>query len=434
MKSVITDIREYLLLVATQLGLLMGSYYLLYQLGEFKVLPQTDNLFQFDANYYGWISRHGYQPRLDGSSPTAFFPLFPLLIRWLNLSPAGIVLLNATLFLSGTWLLVKNFSFTRGQLLTYLVLPSTLFFLLPYTEATFYFSCTLLITGLRNQRNLLIYSGLFLAALTRPSVLFFLPALVMIGLLHWQQTGSIRDLLLLSLGGGTTVVLGLLIVNFIQYADTQTYFAFWHTQSEQWNNQLQLPEFPLRTWGGSRRMWLDGMAFSCSVAALIFCVKTGWDWLPDWRKKANIGRDNLPTLPTTFAAAYLAIIGLFTLLYHGKDPLGGTTLMGINRYFFATAFFLILWRKVVILEPHPFLLDKNNGWYLGVFTLIMLLLLGAFSPGNLPNHLRTTAYFLFILAFLKWQYLRGMVIAFYGLHFALQLILLHGWLQGRWLG
>lgn len=441
MKLVIANIREYLLVIGVHFALLISVYLLLYVVGEFKVLPTDDNLYQFDANWYGWISRHGYQLRPDGSSPTAFFPLFPLWMRYFSFNSIGVISFNALLFLTGMWLMVKNFGLSRGQLLLYLSLPSTLFFYLPYTESTFFLSSVIFLIGLKKEHKLLTISGLFLAALTRPSVLFFIPALIVVGIIQIEklenkfQIPANLNLFILGLGA---IFGGLIVVNAIQYADTQTYFAFWTTQSEQWGNHLQMPEFPLRTWSGSRLMWLDGMAFSCAIAALLFCIKIGWEWLQRvlLKPKQVAILNTKKTLPSTqvFAVVYLAIIGLFTLLYHEKDPLGGTTLMGINRYFFATAFFVLLWRKVVTLERNDFVEKRYNYLIISVFGWMMLLTLGAFAPSNFPNHLRTVLYFLFIFIFLKWQHLRGMGAAFYVIHLALQLVFLHGWLQGKWLG
>lgn len=421
--------------VGIHLSLLGLGYILLYFLGEIQLLPTEDNWIQFDAGWYEIIKNDGYARRSDGSNPTAFFPLYPLLWRWSTCGGIGIGLLNALFFYTGLWLLVKNFAIHRLQVLLYLAIPSTLFFYFPYTEATFFLMTSLFLVGFQRENKWFIISGLLLASMTRPSVLFFFPALIFSYLVSQKEWAFIfkwkvaKPLLL----GLLAVILGLSLVVYIQYVETDVWFAFWRTQSEQWGNHLQVPELPLRTWTGSRLMWLDGMAFSCAVVALILVLKA----LVGTFLKTKVTGFQLEKKNSKayyFAIAYLAIIGLFTLLYHGKDPLGGTTLMGINRYFFATAFFVLLFQRGITFQKNNFFTDKNNWLIISGFGLLMLLILGAFLPSNFPNHLRTILYFIFVAGFLKWQYKKAWQIAFYSIHLVLQIIFLAGYLNGKWLG
>lgn len=423
---------DYLLTIGVHCVLLIGSYMLLYVCGEVKVLPDTNNLIQFDAGWYEIIKNEGYANRTDGSSPTAFFPLYPLLWKWSGLGSIGIGFLNAIFFYTGLWLLVKNFELNRLQVLLYLALPSTLFFYFPYTEATFFLTCSLFLVGFRKKSNYLIISGLVLASMTRPSALFFFPAIAFSYLVIQKRWLDILDWKAMkSVGIGVfSVLLGIVLVVCIQYLETGIWLAFWSTQSEQWGNHLQIPQFPLRTWTGSRLMWLDGMAFSCAVGALILVFCSLWKLF--YKQKTAPFKTEAHTY--YFAIAYLAIIGLFTLLYHEKDPLGGTTLMGINRYYFATAFFVLLWQKGVTFQQENYFNNKYNYLIVSMFGVLMLLVVGAFAPSNFPNHLRTILYFVFVAGFLKWQYKRGWQIAFYGLHLLLQVLFLAGYLNGKWLG
>ena len=70
-------------------------YTFLYQIGEIKQIPNNINLIQWDAGIYQDIKNDGYRLDIEGNSGNAgFFPFFPLLWRFLGLSPIGIAIIK----------------------------------------------------------------------------------------------------------------------------------------------------------------------------------------------------------------------------------------------------------------------------------------------------------------------------------------------------
>src|SRR5690606_23303214 len=88
------------------LGKLSGNWTLMKD-GETRLADTAytsfsgDRLFRWDAAHYYRISKTGYETRWkEDEFIFAFFPLFPLLWRWLELPPAGIPFLNYAFFVA----------------------------------------------------------------------------------------------------------------------------------------------------------------------------------------------------------------------------------------------------------------------------------------------------------------------------------------------
>ena len=112
------------------------SFYLLgfaFLIGTIQVLflPHLfseQNLLNWDAIHYFSISKKGY----DSSFIVAFFPLFPMIWKFLHLGIYGIVFFNAILFLISFSALVKTMHLKREEVLLFLSVPSFLFFYLQH--------------------------------------------------------------------------------------------------------------------------------------------------------------------------------------------------------------------------------------------------------------------------------------------------------------
>lgn len=99
---------------------------------------------QWDANILLGIAEHGYAPKAD-SHPTAFFPLFPLLVRavfFMNPVLAGMTINGLACWVAFAYLyrLAEEESGQRAgqRAVSYLVLfPTSVFLIAPYTEALF---------------------------------------------------------------------------------------------------------------------------------------------------------------------------------------------------------------------------------------------------------------------------------------------------------
>lgn len=408
-------------------------YIILFQAGEFKEWPNANNLIKWDAGFYQSIQEHGYISEPEEKNNLAFFPLFPWLWRllaYLGIGVAAMCLFNFSLFLAGLYLLSRAFLQPGfSGLMLYLSIPSLLFFFLPFSEAAFFFCSSLFLAGLFRDKLHWAAIGIFLSALARPSALFFIPALIFVEAMAWKKEGSLsainwkRVVVITS-----ALAFGFVAVAFYQWAQTGEWLAFWKVRGANWDNGFRWPSLPLSTWDGSRLMWLDGLAFS--VASFSFLLAA---WLAIRPKRIN--SKSLLQLPPIFyfSTAYLAMLCLFVLFFQSRAEGGGTNLMAMNRYVIATPFFAVLFFHFWEKSPKV----PRALFFLGAYLFVMLLLFGTFLPSNLPNHLRTVAYFLLLFAGAwvhhqqKWRWILAAV---YAANLGLAAVLLHKYLLGGWIG
>jgi len=151
---------------------------------------------RFDTNWYLKIAQSGYSES-DGS--TAFFPLYPLLVKLFgfilgNNLLAGLLISNLAL-LGALVLLYKlaleyfEVGVVRRTLVYLMLFPTSFFFFSAYTEAPFLF--LVLASLFAANRRRWVWAALFgsLAALTRlQGVLMFIPLIYM----WWRQLDNRR--------------------------------------------------------------------------------------------------------------------------------------------------------------------------------------------------------------------------------------------------
>ncbi len=173
--------------LVTRVALIVLTYYI----GAMIIggSPTVNSLFQswreFDGNWYLHIAERGY----DSIQPTAFFPLFPMLIHavmWIvgssNSLLAGMIVANlGTLlaFVAISLLAAHEYGDAAGQKAARLLaaFPLAFYLFAPYTEGLFIgFAALALLCARRGQWQ---WAALwtFLAGLTRPTGVILIPAL-----------------------------------------------------------------------------------------------------------------------------------------------------------------------------------------------------------------------------------------------------------------
>ncbi|MEM6966946.1 MAG: hypothetical protein AAF573_19430 [Bacteroidota bacterium] len=402
-------------------------YCILYALGEIKVLPNTETLISWDAVNYYTIQHRGY---VDYQAPTSNIPFFPfvgLIWRWLHLSVYGATVLNIVFFLLGFFLLHRHFHFSTQNILLYVSVPSIFFLCVPYAEALFFLSSVLAILGLEKKNYWLMSLGFILAAMTRPSAMFFLPAIFFVELvslseLNWAnlKNAMVRIFLMTSM-----VVTGLMIVFWIQYEATGEWFAFFKQRDK---NSFRIPQFPLTTWRGAKLLWLDGLAYAVALSSFFLGVKI---FCTQFFLK-NRSQEKTPKA-VLFSLAFLAMTMIHILFFNDKsDSTNPTSLFGLNRFVFATPFFVVVFNY--FLDRLNF--QHNRAKYsLFLFLILFLWMVGIFHFSNYPDHLRPLVYFLFIVSFLllKDKFKRYWILV-YVVHISTQVLLFDKFLRGIWVG
>lgn len=133
--------------VVTRVGFVLAAYCAQWLLTTDQVKPELkwDIWLQWDAHHFLSIAADGYGPDVVGGNAPAFFPLYPLAIRWvsaLGVEPlhAGLLISAAATFVASVYLyrLAELHGFDGERSVVYLLLfPTGVFLVAPYTEALF---------------------------------------------------------------------------------------------------------------------------------------------------------------------------------------------------------------------------------------------------------------------------------------------------------
>ena len=411
--------------------LVLYSIYQLFVFSGFTI--KTDIYFfrQWDAYWYASIAEHGYQYTTLKPSNSGFFPLFAyewkVLWKLFDAGIPGVCLFNTLLFFAGMLLLKKAFEFSWTYFLLFISIPSNMFMYVPYTEATFFFLTAVILAGFKKNNQYMIFFGLVFASLTRPTAAFFIPAIVIMEVLAFHNFKSFAKRILFY---SSAPLIGILIVILMQYKATGVWFAYFKSQSLFWKHTLQLPEFPLTTWGGARILWLDAFAlfFGLLAAGLLIGL-----FIKKLRDKSSAAVEK----STSFSLGYLFIALASILLFNDKDQTGGTTLMGINRYILANPCFTLL---LILLSTEKILQKKNWLLYVALALAVVFLISTEGMSFSLFNEWEKTYYLILIFLnillylFISKRFNDKFVPLIYLINSVIQIMLLHWFSYSVWIG
>jgi hypothetical protein len=134
----------------------------------------------WDAGHYLYLSEHGYH---TGQEQCAFYPLWPLVIRWFSILTGGDLIISG-MILANAFSLAGFFIFFRlvakrlgesiawGSVALLLAFPGSLFFQFIYSESLFFLLVMLVSLGLEHDRMSVAISAAFLLPLTRAIGIF----------------------------------------------------------------------------------------------------------------------------------------------------------------------------------------------------------------------------------------------------------------------
>ena len=370
-----------------------------------------------EVHFLNWDAQHYFSIKNGNYSDfrTAFFPFFPLVWEFTGFSIQGITLFNSLIYLLSFYWLAKVFHFTTVQVLLFLTMPSAIFYYLPYTEAFFFLFSSLIIVGLKKKNYSLIYLGLFLCVVTRPSFTVLAPALF---ITFWLTLGSLKERIKHCFSASIVVSLGILSVLAVQYFynhSAENYFSI----QKGWGNFLQLPRLPLTSWAGGFIVRLDGVAF-------LFAVLTGLFLLVTLMREKNQKHPLSPEF--IFSALYIVGIGLLVLLFRGGS------LFSLNRFVFATPFVIIV---LYYWLEYKINLSSKQIVFIGIGMLLFWLLFGSYVHIQvLLKFLLLTLYMvlLFIIKHHNQSIQRYWLIGLIAINGIFQLLLFVRFLSNSWVG
>ena len=205
--------------VSAIIALLVNVTFPLYQREQFTVFGSTspfwDTFARYDSGYYEGIAWSGYAPLAGGRSNIAYFPVYPLLMRYVGrlfgrhhavyfISGIGIAWVSFILAMVALYYLARldlsRRQAERAVLLT-TIFPFAFFFGVAYSESTFLLFAVLSLYFFRTRRWM--FGGLCgaVATATRVPGIMMMPALAWVAL---QTTPTTSATSTVSSGAPTT--------------------------------------------------------------------------------------------------------------------------------------------------------------------------------------------------------------------------------------
>lgn len=396
--------------------------------GVVHILPLGDNLLKWDATWYNSIRTNDYSYATNIQSNSGFYPLFPIVWRVLHVSALQMSVINGLLSLLALAMLSKAYEISPFQSLIFISLPSLFFLYVPYAESLFFCCCTLLLIGLKENKHLMVFAGLFLASTTKATAIFFIPAILFTELLI-QEKSSINWFVFFrnTLFYSFAVIVGTASVVLLQHAKTGVWFAYFKAQSAHWNRQFNFPSFPLTTWDANQLLALDAFAFTIGIFSLLLAAYLFLKWLNNKPHFIEAEKTSL-----IFSLSFLAL-ALGSILFF--NPIDGqtktTSILSINRYLFASPFLLILIQYL----GNLFSRNKVNPILVIGFFCAISLLFGSY------HSLKIGLLFLALSLYCCWLFyeiskkeinLSGYFLYF--LNLVLQIFLFYRFIDNKWVG
>lgn len=315
----LTISHEEFLIVLSPLGI-VGVYALLALIGAARVPFDSDALMQWDTRWYHSIRVKGYLFVEGSQCNTAFFPLFPYLWKFSNLSVAGIAIVNAIFYGIGGLILKRALKLNSRLFWLLFLNPACCFMVFVYSEALFFLGMSMAIAGLKKDQFVLIVIGTSIACLTRSVSAFF----VVGGLVAMLLTKERREKLFPNLLFVMTSIVCLGIVLLIQYYQTDVWMAFSKPQKH-WGHFFRMPEFPLSIWN-RRSFWMDGSSLAFAIVSTVYLIR-----------KTFIERFN-----SSLGFIEILSFGYFTFFIMFVLFLQGGGLTSIGRYLFVSPFLWVV--------------------------------------------------------------------------------------------
>ncbi len=266
----------------------------------------------FDTAAYKEIAESGY----GGNALSAYFPGFPYLWKALTLPAWGMALLNAVVWLTAVVFLDFQCGIRRKALVIASVMPQVLFFAIPYAESLFFAAGALVAFGLVRKDVRLTVLGIFLAALLRPNVVVFVPALL---LARWFSGEKLAFVLRRSAVETLATAAGIALSFYIQSLANGSFLGFFDAQEVV--RRFGWPSLPLESRGGAIVTLMDGTA----VVTGLFAGRTLWH--------TRRGGQSVLTPVERFGLAGMFVTAFLFLAF------GGGQIASAGRMVFATVFF-----------------------------------------------------------------------------------------------
>jgi|GEM_PF-727049 len=322
------------LLIALLYGIII--YYLQSFLAKASFVTQHLNettLFHWDAGVYLNIAKNGYTYPDPKANNTGCYILFPLIWRWLHVGVKGICIINYLFFSLGFAFLTQLYKISTLEKILWLSMPAVYVMFIPYTEAIFFLLITLVFYGIKVHNKWLVWICLFLAALTKATSIFLIPAMLVMELVANTNVKWYKALYAYFINYALPLIAGIALFIWYQYHSVHIWFAYFIQQAEYEGHKYNMPKLPFSSMEGARNIWISAIAVFCCVISVIYAVTICIRWL--FKNKQE------PDKLLVLSLVYFAITLYKNIFYNPTWGTGSTLTIGIFRYVFATPFFYI---------------------------------------------------------------------------------------------
>ncbi len=393
----------------------------------------------WDARTYYQIGEYGYYQYYT----TAFFPLFPLLFKLTGFSWL-IIVINFLLFALSLLYLFRQVGNTavKDNTLTFLLLislPSAFVFLIPYSEALFFCCFTVGIGGFLKGNKYLLFTGLLLAATTRPIVTIVLLSILSVEFIRLLYTRNFRAMLNSVVVFLPPMLVGTIISAYVQYIYTGSFFNFITVQKDVWDHYFRLPT-KISDWSEEGHTLNIFTLLFIVLPAIWYCYTV---FIRAYQKQGQLfSADKILSAPVAEKINYLSIlsaayvVGSFCFILFFQ----GGSLNGTFRYIMCTPFFYILIIAVLNKMQTTTLADKKKllKW-LGFFSALFLIWTGVHNERLIKMVEFSFVYLVIVSALLifsdqfsrRAMYISVIILAFLGLIY--QTYLFNSFLTGSWI-
>lgn len=395
---------------------------ILYYLHIVDALPGAGNLVAWDANWYQDMVKYGTRYWAETNSSAGFFPLFPFFWKVLSLNGATASLFNLVCFSIGFAIFNTLYHVPWKMKMVWLTIPSLYFSWVPYTEALFILFVALTFLGIVRNNRWVIWIGLFLLSLTRPTTIVFLPSLFVMQLVSESKSNWLKASTNFLVLYAMPLLVGLILFIVYQYQATGVWFAYFKLQSTAWGHKFAWPVLPFGSMFGLRHLWLNAIALFICFLGLCWVINTCVKWLfEDVRQPDKI---------YTLSSMYLFGI-LFTDIFF--NPLWGinaTNIFDAHRHVFASPCFWVVLYKIVMIRNYKL---KH---YIAMFFLmnVFWLLFGSYTGIDMLLYFNLAGLYVLTHMLLTCRSMRWLPLIIISINIGIQVWLFQGFISGVYPG
>ena len=307
----------------------------------------NENFLQWDASIYNCIKENNYtsEEACYGKVRAAFFPLFPFLWKITAASPILISILNYLMFILSISLLViyllpNNIYLRSTTFILFITLPTTVIYMIPYSESLFMLCMTIAVVGLLKDNYPLYFVGIVLLAMVRPATAFVFLAIIASEIFFSLKEKNIKNSFRNSLSKVIPFLVGYLIVISIQYLSSGSWTAFIDAQ-KYWSGGIVQRITEISDWSSEGFGMNTFSIFVVTLPALAFLIYLALNIKSKKTTVIKFSKKTKRNYLLITSLFYLAGILLYSLLTSGGNFHSLFRFIICSPLFYISAFILI---------------------------------------------------------------------------------------------